>query len=72
MTYDHIPLDPTRKKNPKQTSDHHTKVNFPPFHHYRIDKKGKAKCVGKSHWTGGMSNGHFSCTHGKITNSVLQ
>ena len=70
MTYDHIPLDASRKKNPKQTSDHHTKVNFPPFHHYRIDNKGKTKCVGKSHWIGGMSNGHFSCTHGKITNSL--
>ena len=45
-TYEHIPKDPTRKKNPKQTSDYHTKVNFPPFQHYRIDKKGKSKCVG--------------------------
>ena len=45
MTYDHVPLDATRKKNPKQRSDHHTKVNFPPFHHYRIDNKGKTKCV---------------------------
>jgi len=70
MTYDHIPTDSTRKKNPKQTSDYHTKVNFPPFHHYRIDKKGKLKCVGKSHWVGGMTNGHFDCTHGKITNSL--
>ncbi len=70
MTYDHIPEDSTRKKNPKQRSDHHTKVNFPPFHHYRIDKKGKSKCVGKSHWIGGMSNGNFSCNHGKITNSL--
>ena len=40
MTFDHIPLDSTRKKNPKQTSDHHTKVNFPPFQHYKIDTKG--------------------------------
>ncbi len=70
MTYEHIPTDSTRKKNPKQTSDHHTKVNFPPFHHYRIDKKGKAKCVGKSHWVGGMANGHFDCTHGKMTNQL--
>ena len=69
-TYDHIPTDSTRKKNPKQTSDYHTKVNFPPFHHYRIDKKGKLKCVGKSHWVGGMSNGHFDCTHGKMTNQL--
>ena len=70
MTYDHIPTDSTRKKNPKQTSDYHTKVNFPPFHHYRIDKKGKPKCVGKSHWVGGMANGHFDCTHGKMTNQL--
>ena len=70
MTYDHIPLDDERKKNPKQTSDHHSKVNFPPFQHYRIDDKGKLKCVGKSHWQGGMVNGAFSVDHGKITNSL--
>ena len=70
MTYDHIPLDDERKKNPKQTSDHHAKVNFPPFQHYRIDAKGKLKCVGKSHWQGGMVNGAFSVDHGKITNSL--
>ena len=60
MTYDHIPMDGDRKKNPKSTADHHSKVNFPPFQHYRFDKKGKLRCVGKSHWIGGMSNGHFS------------
>ena len=70
MTYDHIPLDNERKKNPKQVSDHHSKVNFPPFQHYRIDAKGKLKCVGKSHWQGGMVNGAFSVDHGKITNSL--
>ena len=70
MSFEHIPEDLERKKNPKQESDRHTKVNFPPFQHYRLDKKGKPKCVGKSHWIGGMSNGHFSCDHGKITNSL--
>ena len=70
MTFNHIPKDSTRKRNPKQTADHHTKVNFPPFQHYRIDKKGNPQCVGKSHWVGGLSNGHFDCTHGKITNSL--
>ena len=70
MTYDHIPMDAERKKNPKSVADHHSKVNFPPFQHYRIDKKGKLRCVGKSHWIGGMSNGAFACEQGKITNSL--
>ena len=70
MTFDHVPMDDTRKKNPKQTSDHHTKVNFPPFQHYKLDKKGKPVCVGKSHWVGGMSNGNFSTDHGKMTNQL--
>jgi len=70
MMFDHVPLDSERKKNPKQTSDHHTKVNFPPFQHYRLDEKNKPQCVGKSHWIGGMDNGHFSCDHGKMTNTL--
>jgi hypothetical protein len=70
MMFDHVPMDDTRKKNPKQTADHHSKVNFPPFQHYRIDNKGRPKCVGKSHWVGGMDNGHFSADHGKMTNQL--
>ena len=70
MMFDHIPLDDERKKNKKTVADHHTKINFPPFQHYRLDKKGKPLCVGKSHWVGGMDNGNFSCDHGKITNSL--
>ena len=52
MTYEHIPTDADRKKNPKSVADHHSKVNFPPFQHYRLDKKGKAQVIGKSHWIG--------------------
>ena len=70
MSFDHIPMDSTRKKNPKQVSDHHTKVNFPPFQHYKFDKKNNLTCVGKSHWIGGMSNGNFSAEHGKMTNQL--
>jgi len=72
MTYDHIPEDLKRKNNPKTEADEHTKVNFPPFQHYRLDKKGNLRCVGKSHWIGGMSNGQFSLTHGKITNELAK
>ena len=70
MMFDHVPMDNERKKNPKTTADHHSKVNFPPFQHYKFDKKDKLVCVGKSHWVGGMSNGHFSVDHGKMTNQL--
>ena len=39
MMFDHIPLDPGRKKNPKSVADNHVKCNFPPFQHYKLDKK---------------------------------
>ena len=70
MTFDHIPADGDRKKNPKSRADHHSKVNFPPFQHYRLDTKGNPVCVGKSHWIGGMSNGYFSVDHGQMTNKL--
>jgi hypothetical protein len=72
MSFDHIPEDLKRKNNPKTEADEHTKVNFPPFQHYRLDNKGNLKCVGKSHWIGGMSNGQFSLTHGKITTELAK
>jgi len=70
MMFDHLPMDAERKKNPKTTADHHSKVNFPPFQHYKFDKKDKLVCIGKSHWVGGMNNGHFSVDHGKMTNQL--
>ena len=70
MMFDHIPMDDQRKKNPKSTADHHAKVNFPPFQHYKFDAKDKLICMGKSHWVGGMDNGHFSADHGKMTNQL--
>jgi len=72
MTFDHIPEDATRKRNPKSVADRHVKVNFPPYQHYKIDKKGKLYCVGKSHWEGGMANGNFNLDGGKITNELAK
>ena len=72
ITHDHIPLEPGRKKNPKTVADHHTHCNFPPFQHFRFDKSGELKCVGKSHWKDGMENGAFSKTHGAMTNELAK
>lgn len=72
MTYDHIPEDNTRKKNPKTVADKKVKLNFPPYQHWKYDNDKTLRCVGKSHWVGGIENGHFSCNHGKPTNKLAQ
>ena len=72
MTFDHIPLSPGRKKTPKLKSDHHVKINFPPFQHYRLDENDQLICVGKSHWIGGLQNGYYSREQGKITNELAK
>jgi hypothetical protein len=45
----------------------YTKVNFPPFKHYRIDEAGAPVLVGISHWKGGVEKGKFSRDHGTMT-----
>lgn len=60
MTHDHVPLEPGRKKTPKSRGDHHCKVNFPPYQHWKFDDNDQLVCVGKSHWRGDMDTGHFS------------
>lgn len=50
----------------------HVKVNFPPFQHYKLDETNTFRCVGKSHWVGGIDNGHFSKDHGQITNKLAR
>lgn len=67
ITYEHIPLAPGRKKNPKFVSDLHAKLNFHPFKHYII-KNGVAEEVGRSH----TSKGKFSLERGSITNKLAK
>jgi hypothetical protein len=70
MTYDHIPEEKGRKKNPKTIADTKVKLNFPPFVHYRFNDNDELELVGKSHWEGGMENGHFSLRGGQATNKL--
>ena len=72
MTFNHIPDEPGRKKTPKTVADTKTKLNFPPFQHYKFDENDILVCVGKSHWQGGMENGYFDKTHGKATNELAR
>ena len=69
MTYNHVPEDSTRKKNPKTEADRRVKVPFPPFKHYAF-VNDELKEVGRSHWKGGLKNGKFSLSHGKVTNEL--
>jgi len=70
MSFEHIPLEPGRKKTPKTVADHHTKCLFPPFQHYRYDEANELQLVAKSHWVGGMENGNFSQSHGRTSNKL--
>jgi hypothetical protein len=74
MTHDHIPLEPGRKRTPKSRGDHHTKVNFPPYQHFKfekVDDEDKLVCVGKSHWRGDIETGEFSLV-GSMTNKLAK
>jgi len=72
MTFEHIPLNSTRKKNPKTVADHHEKVNFIPFQHWKFDENDNLVCVGKSHWSGDLETGHFNAQSGQITDTLAR
>lgn len=70
MTFDHIPLEPGRKNNPKSLADHRSKVNFPPFKHFMQNEDGTWREVLRSHWKGDLETGEFCVSHGNITNRL--
>ena len=71
-TYEHVPDEPGRKKNPKSVADSKVKVNFTPFQHWKFDEHDNLICVGKSHWEGGVSNGYFNKDKGRATNELAK
>jgi hypothetical protein len=72
MTYEHIPEEKGRKKNPKTVADTKIKLNFPPFQHFKFDDNDNLICVGKSHWEGGMENGFFKLKGGNATEKLAR
>jgi hypothetical protein len=70
MTYEHIPLAPGRKKNPKTTGDKYVKLNFKPFKHYIIENT-TAKEVGRSHTHKGVFNLDIGEMTSKLARMIL-
>jgi len=70
MTFEHIPLEPGRKNNPKNLADRKAKVNFPPFKHFVLNNDGTWHEVLRSHWKGNLKTGRFSTDHAQITNRL--
>lgn len=71
ITYEHIPLAPGRKKNPRTVSDSYIRLNFIPFKHYileNVDGILRPVEVLKSH----HKNGKFNHTHGTITDKLAR
>lgn len=48
----------------------YVKCNFPPFQHYKVTEEGEPFCVGKSHWKGDLTTGHWSRDHGTMTKKL--
>jgi len=72
MTYDHVPLNPDRKRNPKTEADTRERVNFKPFQHWKITEESNLLCVGKSHWKGDIHDGHFELNTGNMTDKLAR
>lgn len=70
MTWEHVPEALDRPRRGREKNKTHERVCFPPFMHFEHTVRGGWVCVGKSHWTGGLHNGHFSNEHGRLTEEL--
>lgn len=71
MTFDHIPLEPGRRRRTGRMDEEYTKLPFAPFKHY-ILRDGELVEVCRSHWEGGFQNGCFNPNRGRINNRLGQ
>ena len=58
MTFDHVPMFEKVRRASYRTGMNHPTMSFPPFKHYRL-RNGQWCEVLRSHWSGGIDNGHF-------------
>jgi hypothetical protein len=74
MTFDHVPLDPDRKRKSRAANQTHAMTSFPPFKHYVLEIDGwmssSFREVGRSHWEGGIENGWFNPDKGRVTDRM--
>jgi hypothetical protein len=70
MSYDHVPIDPERKRKSRVTNMNHARTNFPPFKHCVlrvIDGQDTFEEVGRSHWEGDFETGRFTIEKGRMS-----
>ena len=72
MTYDHIPDEPGRKKNPKTVADTKTKLNFPPFQHYKYNEAILQLSQIGLQFDESKSNNPFAYYTAAVTNSFVR
>jgi hypothetical protein len=71
MTFEHIPIDPNRKRKARNTDQSYARTNFPPFKHHVL-REGQPIEVGRSHWRGTLEAGEFSVETGRVSNRLAQ
>lgn len=69
MTNEHVPVELDKKKRSRVGNSDRAVTNFAPFKHVTV-KDGVTREVLRSHWEGGLENGHFSTNHGRISNKL--
>ena len=68
MTNEHIPPEYIKTRKSKVSPEF--KLNFDPYKHYKFNDNDELYEVGRSHWVGGLENGHYSVSHATMTRNL--